>query len=291
MACAQGYATRLSINGQQMDFNQIKPLTMRELVDNSDVAIRGILDHPKEKITIGRLHIGFEVTMNPSPAELDVLLPLMGGSESPTDTFTIGDTYSTFTSVVDYGTKVHHYTNCKAGRAVFFGQRGAMPIGLTLQVLGTGLSEDTSFGTPTALDLDIVYAFHEGVLTYSSTEYNFDRFQLVIDPHLQVQWNNSATPTEICATNRTILLSTNVPYTSSEASLLTTPLLTNADGAAASLAFTRSGESTTFTFANLKSVARPPAIPGKTALRLPLNFRCYRSSTSPALTVTNDSTA
>ena len=96
MACAQGFDAQLSINGQAMEFISIRDITVRELVDNGDLAIRGILDHVKERVTLGRLQIGFEVTMNPSPAELDVILPLAGFTESPTDTFTIGDSYSTF---------------------------------------------------------------------------------------------------------------------------------------------------------------------------------------------------
>ena len=290
MACAQGYQSRLSINGQQMTFMQYIPRTVRELVDDGAVAIRGILDHPKERVTLGRLHIGAEIVMHPTPAELDVLLPLMGGSESPTDTFTIGDTYSTFDMVVDSVTKVHTYTTCKMGRAIFSGQRGAEPVQLRFLVLGTGFSEGTDFGSPTALDTDIVYAFHEGVLTLQGGSKAFDRFQLMIDPKLQVQWNNSSTPTEICPTDRDIVLQTSTPYTSSESALFTTPL-SSAAGAAGSLAFTRAGQSTTFSFANLKSIAKPPPVLNKAQIRLPLTYKAYRSGSTAALTVTHDATA
>lgn len=291
MACAQGFDAQLAINGQAMEFISIRDLTVRELVDNGDLAIRGVLDHAKERVTLGRLQIGFEVTMNPSPAELDVLFPLAGFSESPTDTFTIGDSYTTFTSIIDRVTKVHTYTSCKIGRMIFSGQRGTQPIRLTMQILGTGFSEGNSGSfSATAIDTDIAYAFHEGTLTARSASTAFDRFQLTIDPHLQVQWNNSSTPTEICPTNRTITLAVSTPYTSSESTLFTTPL-SAAAGAAGTLAWSRSGQSTSFAFANLKEIARPPSIPGKTEIRLPVLWRAYKSGSTAALIVTHDATA
>lgn len=291
MACAQGFASQLAINGQAMEFLRIRELTVRELVDNGDMAIRGRLDHSKERVTLGRLHIGFEVTMNPSPAELDVILPLAGFSESPTDTFTIGDSYTTFSSIIDRVTKVHTYTNCKIGRMVFFGQRGSQPIGLTMQILGTGFSEGNAGSfSATAIDTDIAYAFHEGTLTARSASTAFDRFQLLLDNGLEVQWNNSSTPTELCATNRRVELSVSTPYTSSESTLFTTPLSASA-GAAGTLAWSRSGQSTSFAFANLKEIARPPSIPGKRQIRLPITFRAYRSGSTQSVIVTHDATA
>lgn len=288
--CAQGFASRLSLAGQKFEFLRIQEHTVRELVDNGDLAIRGVLDHSKERVTLGRLHIGFTVTMNPSPAELDVLLPYMGFSESPTDTFTDTDTISSFTAVIDRVTKVHTYTGCKIGRVVFSGQRGSQPIAVQIQILGTGFSEGTDFGSPTALDTDIVYAFHEGTLTARSASTAFDRFQWVRDCHLEVQWNNSATPTAVCPTNRTNIVSVSTPYTSDESGLFTTPLSASA-GAALTLAWTRAGQSTSVAFANAKEIARPPSIMGKGLIRLPVTWQCFKSGSSAAVVVTHDATA
>lgn len=291
MACAQGFDAQISFNGQAFEFYNVREFTMRELVDNGRQAIRGILDHVAERVTLGRLIVGFEADIDPSPSELDVLLPLMSFSESPTDTFTIGDTYSTFTSIIDRVTKVHTYTNCKFGRVILSGQRGSMPIKMRVQVLGTGFSEgDAGSFSATAIDTDFVYAFHEGTLTLRSSSRAFDRFQLVMDPHLQVQWNNSTTATEICPTDREIILAVNTPYTSSESALFTTPL-SSATGAAGTLAFSRGNKSTSIAFANLKEIARPPNIPGKTEIRLPITMRAYKSGSTAAVIVTHDNTA
>lgn len=291
MACSQGYASQVAINGQAVEFLRVQPLTLRELVDNGQVAIRGVLDHAKERVTLGRLHIGFNIWMNPSPAELDVILPLIGCTQSPTDTFTLSGSPSSHTCIVDAVAKVHTHTGCKIGRCVFSGQRGSQPIMLMMQILGTGFSEGNA-GTfsATAIDTDIAYAFHEGALTLQSSSRSFDRFQLVIDPHLAVQWNNSTTPTDICPTDREITLSVSTPYTSSETDLFTTPL-SAATGAAGTLVFTRSGQSTSFGFTHLKAIARPPGIPGKSEIRLPLTYRAYSSAGTVPLVITHDATA
>jgi hypothetical protein len=288
--CAQGFSAALAINGQTVEFNRIRELTVRELVDNGQLAIRGRLDHPKERVSLGRLIIGFEFTCNPSPAEMDVYLPLMGFTQSPTDTFTIGDSYTAFTSIIDRVTKVHTYTNCVMGRTVFHGQRGAQPIGMTQQVLARGFTEGVAGSfSATALDLDICYGFQEGTVTLQAATRDFDRFQLILDPHMEVQWNNSTTPTAICPTDREITLDLSTPYTSDESDLFTTPLSSVA-GAAVTLAWSRGGQSTSFAFPNGKFIARPPSIPGKRQIRLPLHMRMYRSSTSAACVVTHDAT-
>jgi hypothetical protein len=290
--CAQGFASKLAINGQQVEFiGGIRDLSLRELVDNGQVAIRGNLDHTKERVTLGRLIVGFEFTCNPSPAELDVYLPLMGFAESPTDTFTLGNTYGTFTSIIDRVTKVHTYTSCVMGRSIFRGQRGSQPNSLTQQVLGVNLTEGASGSfSATALDTDIAYAFTEGVFTYSGTAYAFDRYQWLLDPRMEVQWNNSTTATAICPTDRVNVLSLSTPYTSDEQALFTTPLA-SAAGAAASLAWSRGNQSTSIAFANLKSLARPPVIKGKGQIRLPLHFNNYRSGSTVSTVITHDATA
>ena len=104
-----------------------------------------------------------------------------------------------------------------------------------------------------------------------------------------MQWNNSATATAICPTDRENTLSLSTPYTSDESALFTTPL-SSATGAAATLAFSRSGQSTSIAFANLKSIARPPGIPNKGQIRLPLHYRAYKSGSTASVIVTHDAT-
>jgi len=284
MACVQGYASRLSINGVQMPFIKVEDLSYTELVDNGDLAIRGRLNHPKERVTIGRQINKLRVTMNPSPTQLTTLLPLFGFSLSG-GVYGLGDTLTTFTTVVDKISKIHTFSNCVMGQAVLSGQRGAAPIQLAMDIYATAIAEGSSFGSPTAMDTDIVYAFHEGSLTIGGSAVAFDRFSLMIDPHPEVQWNNSRQATQICWTNRNVELSTSIPYGSGYTGFLTTPL-GDASGVSGTLGFTRGSQSESIAITNMKSIARPPSIIGKGQIRLPATYRCFYSTSGSTVTPT-----
>lgn len=286
MTCVQGFATQYSADGQQYEFTKIVAHTVKELTDQTKQGIRGVLDHPSERVAPGRLFPAYDVYMDPSATDLSTLLALMAFTESPTNTFTIGDAYSTFTSVIDYaGTKVHTYTGCVFGALVFQSQRGGV-LSMMAKVYATGFSEGTDFGSPTAMTADYVWGFQDGALTLQASARQFDRFKLLIDPHMEVQWNNSATPTQICPTDRDIILQTSTPYDSTNKDLFTTPL-GSADGAAASLVFTRGSNVLTFSLGNLKAApARVPSILNKGQVRLPVSLKAYTTGNTAALGVT-----
>lgn len=294
MGCnSQGAYSRLAIDGQQMEFNTIREGTRTELVDNGDQAIRGTRSHAKERVTLGLVWVKHIITMQPTPSELDVLIPLMGFAESPTDTFTLTDDFDslTFTMLIDRVEKIHTYADSIIDKAIFRGQKGGMPIGLELHILSPTESEGTTWtGPPTALDTDHNYAFTEGVLTLQASAREFDRFLLSIDNKCAVEHNNSRTATCITPTDSEIVLACSTPYTSTESDLYTTPF-GSAAGAGGSLVFTRSTKSTTFTFANLKSIATVPEIPGKQEIRLPLFYKAYSSGATKPLVITHDNTA
>lgn len=294
MACSQGFAAQLAINGQAMEFISLEGGQTTELVDDSENAIRGILDHPKERVTQGLKRIKLDIVMEPSPSELDVLLPLIGTAESPTDTFTLTDDFSslTFTVIVDRVQHVHTYAACKVDKAVFRGQMGSKPIRLELTIIGTTAESEGASGSfsATALDTDHNYAFYEGVLTLESSARSFDRFALGIENNLFPSFNNSQTAECLLPTNRNIWLACSSPYDSDDNDLYTSGIA-DAGGAAGSLAFTRAGKSTTFSFANLKLIGRPPSIPGKSEIRLDQYYRAYKSGSTAALIITHDNTA
>lgn len=289
---SQGAFTQLAIDGKQMEFLSISGGAITELVDNGEQAIRGILDHVEERVTQGLSRYALRIVMQPSPTELDTLLPLMGFTESPTDTFTVAETYTTFTTIVDRVAKVHTYTNCKIDKWIYSGQKGSTPVTLTLFLLAEDETEGASGSfSATALDTDIAYAFHEATGTLQGAAEVFDRFAIIGDAHMAVQHNNSRKPTSIAPTQRTIHLAVSTPYTSDESALYTTPY-GSAAGGTASIVLTRSDRSTTFTFANAKVTnAKPPDIPGKTEIRLSQVYKAYKSGSTASLVITHDNTA
>lgn len=293
---SQGAISRLAINGQEMEFLSIEGGMRTMLTDNTERAIRGTLSRSKERVKEGLQVVDIAIRMNPSPAELDVILPLIGMVESPTDTFTVIDgsanTLGDFTVIIDRVAKVHTYANCKIDKAVFRGQKGADPIELELRIMGTTESEGAAGSfSASAIDTGIAYSFCEGVMTLDSTQRGYDRFALSIDNMIQRQFNNSCTATSLVPTDRAVTLATSVSYVAANTGLYTTPATPDATGIVGSLAFTDGGQSTTFTMINLKSIAQSPSIPGKTEIRLPLFYKAYKSGSTAELIVTHDATA
>jgi len=287
---SQGAISHLAINGQEYEFITCTGGAVHELTDNSDRAIRGIMDRVKERVSQGLITVAIKVVMQPSPAELNLLLPLFGTTET-VDVFALDQTLPSFPVIMDHVAKVHTYATCKFDKIIVRGQRGGIPIQLELHIIGTSVTEGAAGSfSATAIDTDIAYAFHAGILTLEGGSRNFDRFAFIWDNHIYTEFNNSRTVTDIDMAYRTFDLACSTPYTSNESTLLTTPVGSSA-GTVGTLVYTRAGQSTTFSLANLKSIARDPDINGKTEIRLPLFYRAYKSGATEALVVTHDPVA
>lgn len=287
----QGAITRLSLAGQQFTFEQIDDQSVRNLVDDGDEAITGYYDPLKERVSLGLQVLTLNIRLRPTPKDVTVIMPLIG-FELATGTWTLPNSTSpaSFTSIIDRSAKVHTYSTCYVNRATLAGQTGNKPLVLDLQIFCSTFSEGTSFGSPTALNNDGPYPFTGGVLTLRSTTRVFDRFAMSINNNLQRLFENSLTANCIDVTKRDITLATSVPYNTTNADLFTTPFITDADGAAGTLAFTKGNQSTSIALNNVKEIARPAGIPGKVAVRLPLFYRVYRDLTNKATTITHDDT-
>lgn len=294
MACqSQSALSKLAINGQQMEFLEFEGGQTIELVDNSDQANRGYLSHAKERVTQGLKLIRIKIVMQPSPSELDVLIPLFGFAESPTDTFSPTDDFSAleFDVIADRVAKVHTYADCKVDKWTLLGQKGRMPITLELEIIGKTETEGAAGSfSATALDTDHNYAFTEGVLTLEGSARPFDRFAAGGDNKLFASFNNSQTAECIEPTDKSFWLACNSPYNTTHADLYTNAVADVA-GAAGSLVFTRGTKSTTLTYANLKSIAQSPNIPRRSEIRLSQFYRAYRSGSTAPLIITHDNTA
>lgn len=317
-ACNQGATTRLALGAtgsvQQIEFLEFIDESQFGLVDNSRQAIRGTLEGHANRVTAGLERLKFTIKMNPSPSEMDLILPLIGTTQVSTDNFSVVDGSGNSTAppafevVVDRNTQIDLYDDCKIDKAIYRGQKGDAPVELILEIMATTMTRDTSWqdsaagaiaaiGTP-----DICYAFTEGSLKLGSALgessdgiIEFDRFAVVINNNLQVQYNNSRTPTNICATRRDIQLLANSPFVSGTKALFNTPAGGDTTGFSspnAYVKFTRSSAniSTEFRFGNIKAIATPPDIPGKQELRLDLAYTAYTTSSAAALIVVHDAT-
>lgn len=260
---------------------------VHDLIDDGDNAIRGTRSHPQERVNQGLIDISGSIWMNPTPDELDNLLPrILGGSEN-LDVFPVAETVPSFVVAIDRVARVHTYSGCKVNRAIFSGRKG-QPVTLELQIIGASVSEGAAGSFPSLTpSSQTPYVFHEGVLTLQASSRSFDQFVLIVDNRLEREYNNSRTATDIVARDRAVFLATSTPYTATETDLLTTPV-GSAAGAAATLVFTKGGQSTTFTLANIKSFARSPNVPGKRQIRLPLQYKAYKTTSANEIEITHD---
>ena len=90
--------------------------------------------------------------------------------------------------------------------------------------------------------------------------------------------------------DRTVILQTNNPFTSTEFTNLY-GLSAATGGVAGTVVFTNGGMSTTFTFDGLQWADTSPTVQGKQPITLPLTFYARAKSTSKSISITHDSTA
>lgn len=252
--------------------------------------IRGTRSRFGERTADGLIDVGGSIVMNPSPAELDWLLPRILGADESTDTFAVADDLPEFVAMVDKVNKVYTYTGCKIGQATFTASAGQL-VQLTLDIVGKTESEGNSGTFPAiTVNLENCYVFHHGALTLHSSARVVNDFTLTINNALDVQFRNSQTASSIVASDRIVTLSCTVPYDSDN-----DEIYTNERGgtyASGSLVFTNGGYSTTFTLNSLRGVAVGPVVAGRNQeLLLPLNYQAYQISTTKEIVVTHDAAA
>lgn len=290
MTCVQGAASQIALNGQSFPFINMRSLVVQELMDGSTDAITGNLQSYDERWDLGIMRIGHRITLEPTPEELDVLLPLMGLTQSPTDTFTLGQSLTSFPFIVDYVTKVHTFTNCVIGRWRLQGARGSSPIRLLLDLIGKTRPTEGNAGSfsATGRKTDAPIPFSRGTMTLNSVERQFNQFVLACDFNVAQQYNNSFLPTDLCPSNIQAYLATSVPYDSTNSSLVKVPVVdADVSSFAGALAFTRGTMSSSWAMTALRPVQRMPDILGKVEIRAPLYYRINRNANTAAIVVTH----
>jgi len=259
-----------------------------DLIDDGEQAIRGTRSHPEERVSQGLVRVGGSIVMNPTPLELDNLLPRILGAAEVTDLFSVAETLPSFLVAINRIAKFHTYAGAKVNKAIFSGGSGK-PLQLELQILAQTETEGAAGSFPSVAEGNQTpYNFTQGVITLGGATQLFNQFVLIVDNHLSVEFNNSRTATDIVAADRSVFLALSTPYTSTETTLFTTPVASAAGDSAATLVFTSGTKSLTFTFGNLKSFARTPSVRNKGQIRLPLRYKAYEIAGVDEIAVTND---
>ena len=261
-----------------------------QILDTS--GIRGTRSHVAERTRAGVYTVSGQITLHPSPADLDLLLPYIMGAAESTDTFALGESLDDFefAVLVDRGPKRFLYDGCKVNTATFKGSGGGL-VELTLDIVGkTETVSDTVFPaiTPGVATNNMPYVFSDATLTLQGTGGRIiTEFEIGIDNSLESRTSNSASVTSIDATDRNISFKCTLPYISDNTDLYEQALA----GAAGSMVLTNGNMSTKFTFGTLQVPDNTPVVGGKTEIPLELAMVARRSGASSELVITNDSAA
>lgn len=310
--CGIGALSKLAIGlsggtPTRMDFIDYIPKNIKTLSDGSDKSIRGTLDHIDQNVAEGMLFVQFRTRMWMTAQKNDILLPCLGFTESPTDTFTLGDTLPASKIIVGpSGSDEITFDNAVPTDWVVSGRKGSDPIMIDIGWMGTTRSNAvagtffTSQASP-AMTEGYVFPYPDGAA--SVTRFNvagsdryFPQFRLAMDYGVIREFNQSVTATNLCPTNHDLTFGASALYStcSSTNDLLETPMDGDVSGGELVVDLQRVVGSATyrtiFTVANAKLIASDPAIHKPDWVRLPINARGYATSLAPLLTIVNDAT-
>ncbi len=270
----------------------------------ASAGIRGTRQHTAERVAVGPYTISGSTVHNPTPLELDGLLPfIMGGSKDANTNIiafaeTLPDAYIAVNKIaVHNSTAWVLYNNCKAARATF---RGATGQPLEVSIDWEGLTETLDLAAPTlTYKTDGIYVVSQGVFTLGGTAYPVNEFELTIDNGAVTdRFYNLSTHarSDIPLTDHVVTFRTNIPWSSTD-SQSTVAVYDETDaniaGQAATLVFSGTSIALTFSMPLLQLVASSPVVNGRGEITLPLQGQARAKTVATAadtLTITNDST-
>lgn len=256
-----------------------------EIVETN--GMRGTIDHNKERTREGLKRVSGSIKVPCSRLVLDAFLPYVTGGDEASNVFPLEDTNQEFVLMVDRGAKVYTYSGCRVARASFNGSSGQiMMMDLDIEAETETTGDAGTFPSLT-FPTEKPYIMHDGVLTLQSSEREFSNFNLTINNVLDTErFENGLTRYTIPITDRTIMLSTDHPWTTTITDMEKQAL----DGAAGTAVFTNgaaSGDVLTFAMAAIQYANRTVTSPGQGTMRYPLEGDVRSSGSTAPLIITN----
>ena len=254
----------------------------------ADDGLRGTRTRAVERLALGNVKISGSITLEPTPLELELLMPFILGTATNSGTYAVADTLPNLYLLADYVAKVATYTT-RVTKATFSSSPGKK-LRLKLDLVGTvmtlGAAGTFASASIPAMDLAAPYRMADlgtGV-TINSIAYSLDKFELSIDNAIQPTYMQGVTATDLEPTDRIVMLGFETKYTSTEVALQTDQRA--GTGRAGSLAFVNpSSQTFSFTFANLVAPPKSTTVPGRQHLRYSNNYQAYGLSTTKEVVV------
>lgn len=248
--------------------------SVKEVFDAS--GIRGSRGRQSYRVRNARVAVRGSIRMQPTFAELAILLPYITGSTASGGNYALAESMETngkFDLLVDLGPKRVVYGSCQVNRARFSSRAGS-PLELTLDIEGLTASDSaTAFPTVTfnETEADRPLMHSDCAVTLDGTSgVNVFEVELTLDNSLNTnRYINSLTRTYLPAMDRSLTGRFLIPYTSDETAFQVTAdsvLVADLDGLSVLATWALGNCSFTFgsgTSYKLQAEGRRPIVNGR----------------------------
>lgn len=291
MAAAQSMLGKLGISASnpvdaQFDFKQESLSCREEFLDGN--GLRGEMQHDVSRVRRNLRRIGGQLSLQPNPAELALLLPWILGTPASGTTYALSDAPPARYVTIDRVTKVFTYDGCKVDQAVFRASRG-MPLDLSLDVVGIDETVGNS-GTFPSLSIDRATGgplmFSDAVISHAGTEYTPADFTMSIRRKIDKdRFFNSLTLVSVVPHDLEITVEMRLPYGDASAVYNSGP-----GGVAIVATFTNGTQSLAFTLAKVCFPRQSPNLPNRSEVMVSLRGNAYKDGSTASLATVLDST-
>lgn len=249
--------------------------------------IRGTRSHPSERTRNGPYTISGQITMEPGPADLAVLLPFITGSAGSVNVYALAESLTGQTAFIqiDRVAKVFTYSGCQVDKAVFSSQVGGfLELATDWEALTESVGNAGSFPALT-ISTAAPYVMTDAALTIGgATTYQFKQATVSINNNLKKdRWMNSISRTDLPALDRIVEVELSMPYTSDTTALYDTGVT----GGHVVIVWTNGSNSLTLDLIACQFPAQPPETPGRDEILLPLKGVARKSGSTSELVITS----
>jgi hypothetical protein len=176
-------------------------LKLTEVVSDAS-GLRGTRSHSDVRARKVSRAVAGSVTLQPTPADLDVILPyLLGGVKSGTDT-PLAESLADFFAAIKRDATCFTYSGCKINKATFSASAGQF-LNLSLDIVGKDETTTETFPTVT-YTTQSPFICSDCAVVVGGVTYAFESFSLTVENFLESKAFNSITPTRINATDRAV---------------------------------------------------------------------------------------
>jgi hypothetical protein len=253
-----------------------------------DEGLRGTRSRDVSRVAQGTIKVAGQVKLQPTPVELEALMPFILGTADSSGTYALNDTLTDMYWMIDRVNEVDTYL-LRVNKATFESSPGER-LSVTLDLVGKTMTQAVAGSFPNtvpAIDATVrPYMFYDtsSGITIGGTTYSFDKFEFVIDNKITPTYMQGQTATDLEPTDRIITLAIQTKYTSTESALFTAIRAGTAQ--TGSLSFTNGTNTFSLTFGKLLGTSKSVVIPGRQHIRLPLEYQVYSVGATKELVVT-----